>query len=209
LAEVVASLAGADAVRPLDELSGALLLASSLVSRLRRQTRPSDADLAELDQATAQAIAVTRELRERWQASRAQGDYTSLSHVVREVAGHLQGVVPENAHLAVTCPTGPAVVAADRARLRGVVAEAVEVALTARPENPRLEVEMVLIEPAVASVDRAFAQLEVRWNASDPALDSRTEQRLRPAVHALGGTLQVRSSKRTGTALVLRFPRAF
>jgi signal transduction histidine kinase len=198
LAEVAASLVEPDIVGPLNELSEALLVVSTMVSKLRRAgATPVEDDLAALDEAATRSITLTRAVREHFQSRRLRGDYSSLSHVVREVAAHVQPVMPPGVRLDVHCPLRPAIVAAERAELRRLVLALLELAVeeARRPGTVRIEVTEKRDEQAVV--------LDVRAGGSLRHGDPRLEDQVKPLVFALGGTLQVRPL-RDGPALVVR-----
>ena len=200
LAEVAASLLEPDVVGPLNELSEALVLLSGLVSKIRRmQSAAPASDLASLDDAAARAIALTRTVREHFQSRRLRGEYTSLSHVVREVAGHLHPVMPRGIGLDVRCPLGPAIVAAERAELRRLVVALLEAVVDTAPSAGVLHLEVT------ESRARQAVMLHLRGGGEALRDGTGLELHAKPLAFALGGTLQVRAG-RDGIAVAVSLP---
>jgi hypothetical protein len=208
LAQIVESLVEPDIVGPLNDLSEALLVISSIVSKLRRSGTPLGADLVTLDDAATRSIAVTRAVREHLQSRRMRGEYSSLSHVVREIAAHLQPVMPPGVRLDVHCPLRPAIVAAERAELRRLVVVLLEVALEnclvvpAPSGSGKTREGVVRLEVTESRAQQAVT-LDIRGGGVVEHGHPRLETQVKPLVFALGGTLQVRSL-RDGQALVVR-----
>ncbi len=208
LDDVLASLVDPDVGGNLDELSDALVLASSLLARLRRRraaTLHPETEIPALEEVVARSIALTRGLRDRLQGYRARGDYTSLSHVARDVVGHLQGVIPDEVTLAVVCPTSPAVVAGARSEIRRVLVAVLEAALAAIPAGGSLDVEVSERTTCGSSPPGRAVRLEVRCSGHVDAGDPRIEERARPIVHAVGGAIAIDAERSGGTAIRVRF----
>jgi signal transduction histidine kinase len=211
LREAIDSLLAPEVTGPLDELADALVVASGTLGRLRRAVEsdgPRSAELAALDASFSRSIVLTRELRERLQARRSRGDYTSVSHVAREVVGRLQGAIPDEVSLLVKCPDGPAIVAADRADLRRVMTGLLESGIEASAGNGRLDLEVSEPAGGPGERQRRIVQIEVRCSAGIEEQDTRIAAVVRPVVRSIGGALTFRAPIRGGTAIAVRLPSA-
>jgi hypothetical protein len=211
LRETLEALLAPEMTGPLDELADVLLMVSGMLSRLRRAadpTGPSSADLAALDRSFSRSIVLTREVRERFQARRTRGDYTSVCHVAREVVGKLQGVIPEGLSLSLQCPPGPAIVAADRGDLRRVMAGIFDCVVEVGEAKGRIEFEISEISGPTGERQRRIVQIEIRSPAVIEEHDIRIGTAVRPVVRSLGGTITFREPLRGGTAIAVRLPGA-
>ena len=209
--EVVESLLAPEIMGPLDELSDVLLVVSAALGRLRRVLTPGGAhsvELTAIDQSFSRSIALTRELRERLQTRRPRGEYTSLSHVAREVVGRLQAALPEALSLALHCPPGPAIVAAERGELRRVVVGLLETGIAAASTGGLLELEVSDTQGPPGERARRVVQLELRCAQVIDEREIKLSTAVRPIVRALGGTMTLREPRRGGTAVSVRLPSA-
>jgi len=211
LREAVESILAPEVMGPLDELADVLLTVSGTITRLRRLLEPDGAQSAELgtlDRSFSRSIVLTRELRERLQARRPRGEYTSVSHVAREVVGKLQSVIPENLSLSVQCPPGPVIVAAERGDLRRVMVGLLESAIEAGAGAGRITLDISEAPGPPGERQRRIAQIELRSSAAIEERDVRIGAAARPIVRALGGTITFREPLRGGTAISVRLPCA-
>ncbi|MGO8995002.1 MAG: hypothetical protein ACLQVI_16935 [Polyangiaceae bacterium] len=210
LREVVESLLAPEVMAPLDELADVLTIVSGTLGQLRRTIDPNAAptELAVLDRSFSRSIVLTRELRERLQARRSRGEFTSLSHVARDVVGRLQGVVPDGITLTVACPPGPAIVAADRADMRRITVGLLETGIEAASGGGTLSLEVTETPGPPGERQRRVVQVELRSSAEINERDLRVGTAVRPVVRALGGTVTFREPLRGGTAISVRLPCA-
>jgi signal transduction histidine kinase len=211
LRAAIESLLAPEVIGPLDELTDALFLASSLLSRLRLRIDaqdPRSGEVSSLDESFARSIALTRTLRERCLAPRARGEYASLTHTAREVVGRLQGALPDGVSLSVRCPTSAAIVAADRSDLRRAIVALVESGLDALASRGTLDLDVSQGVGAVGEHGRRMVLLELRSSAVIDERDARLQASVRPFVRALGGTVILREPLRGGTVIAVRLPGA-
>ena len=211
LHEALEALLAPEVMGPLDELADVLLMVSGALGRLRRLVGPSgppSTELAVLDRSFSRSIVLTRELRERFQARRTRGDYTSVSHVAREVVGRLQGVVPEGLSLSLQCPPGPAIVAADRSDLRRVMAGLFECGVEAAEGKGKIDFEITEAPGPSGERQRRIIQIEIRSSAAIGEQDIRIVTVVRPVVRSIGGTITFREPLCGGTAIAVRLPCA-
>jgi len=187
---------------PLNELAETLVLASALISQLKRAAEAAAlrVDFGAIDEAFARSIALARTVRERI-LKRGRAEYASLTSVAREVVGRVQENLPAGLAITGRFTAGAAIVSADPAQLRRVVLAMLETALHAIAGKGSVEVEVVDTAP----LERARRALcfDVRTSAELEEGDPRIA-RLRPLALAVGGTLQIRSPIRGGTAISLR-----
>jgi hypothetical protein len=211
LREALESLLAPEVMGPLDELTDVLVMVSGTLGRLRRLVDPigpASTELAVLDRSFSRSIVLTRELRERFQARRARGDYTSVSHLAREVVGRLQGVVPEGLSLSLQCPPGPAIVAAERADLRCVMAGLFECGVEAGEGGGKIDFEISEVSGPSGARERHIVQIEVRSSGPIEEQNMRIAAVVRPVVRSMGGTIAFRELLRGGTAIAVRLPCA-
>jgi signal transduction histidine kinase len=211
LREAVQSLLAPEVTGPLDELSDALLQASSLLSRLRRRLRTEDAnqgDLGSLDESFSRSIVLTRLLRERCQAPRARCEYTSLCHAAREVVGRLQEALPDRVSLSLRCSPGPAIVATDRENLRRLVLALLESALDALEGEGELELDVSEQTKPGGARGGPDILVELRSSGVVEEHDERIRTSAYPVVGALHGTIVFQKPSRGGTVIAIRLPCA-
>jgi len=191
-----------DTAGPLNELAETLVLVSALVSRLKRAAEVAalGVDFEAIDEAFSRSIELARTLRDRV-GKRGRSDYSSLTNVVREIVGRVEESPRVGLAVAGRYPPGAAIVAADGTHLRRLVQALLEVAVQAITGPGSVEVE-VIDSPQLDRARRSV-RLDMRTSAEIDELDPRLA-RVRPLVHALGGTLQVRAPIRGGTAISLR-----
>jgi len=196
------SLVEHDTAGPLDELAATLVLASALISKLKRATDAAalGLDFGDIDQAFSRSIALTRTVRERV-VRRGRSEFSSLTNTVRELVGRIDPGLASGVSLVGRYPTGSAIVATDAIHLRRLVQAILEMAIQSVVDTGIVEAEVV--DGAQTDRTRRSVRLEVRMPAELDEQDPRI-QRLRPLVNALGGTLQLRAPIRGGTALSLR-----
>jgi signal transduction histidine kinase len=191
-----------DAAGPLNELAETLVLVSALVSRLKRAAEAAalGVDFGAIDEAFSRSIELARTVRERV-GKRGRSDYSSLTNVVREVAGRYEETASTGHSINGRYPNGAAIVAAEGSLLRRLVQMLLDTALAAIGGPGSIEVEVIDTAPLERA--RRSVRLEVRTPAEIDENDARLV-RLRPMAHVLGGTLQVRAPIRGGTAISLR-----
>jgi hypothetical protein len=205
----IESLRSAEVTGPLDDLTDALFQASGLLSRLRVQIGaqdPKSGDVSAIDESFSRAIALTRTLRERFLAPRLRGEYSSVSHAVRDVVGRLQGVLPENIALTLSCQPGPTIVAADRADLRRAVVALVESGLCAVADGGSLALEVSERVSVPPEPGRRTIVLELHSSSAVDHHDARLETAVRPFVRALGGAMTFSSSPEGRAVVSIRVP---
>ncbi len=191
-----------DTAAPLNELSETLVLISALVSSLKRAVEAAalGVDFTPIDEAFSRSIELTRTVRERV-GRRGRSDYSSLTNVVRDIVGRVEESLPGGLTLAGRYPSGAAIVAAEGSNLRRLIHALLEMALHAVPGGGSVEIEV--IDSAQLERARRSVRLDVRTTAEIIESDPRIV-RLRPLVHSIGGTLQVRAPIRGGTTLSVR-----
>jgi Arc/MetJ-type ribon-helix-helix transcriptional regulator len=204
LRDALESLHACELTGPLDELADVLVTISGSLGRLHRALGSGangaehQGELTVIDRAFSRSIALTRTIRERLQARRLRGEYASASHVVREVVGTLQTVVPDHLFLSLQCPPGPAIVAADRGELRRLVAALVESGIEACRDGGKIALE-VLEVGARSSPDRQRSvHIHLRCTS---AIRSDRVAAAQSIVRGLGGTLALREALRGGTLI--------
>jgi hypothetical protein len=205
----IESLRSAEVTGPLDDLTDALFQASGLLSRLRVQINAHDPrreEVSAIDESFSRAIALTRTLRERFLAPRLRGEYSSVSHAVRDVVGRLQGILPENILLTLSCQPGPTIVAADRADLRRAVVALIETGLCAVADGGTLALEVTERLSAPGEHGRRTIVLELHSSCAVDERDGRLETAVRPFVRALTGTIAFASSPEGGGVVAIRVP---
>jgi signal transduction histidine kinase len=203
LRDVLDSLVTSDVTGPLDELADVLVMISGKLGRLQRVVDPGAehaAELAAIDRSFSRSIVLTRAIREQLQARRPRGEYTSASHVAREVVGMLQTVVPENLYLSLHCPPGPAIVAADRVELRRLMGGLLEGAIEASREGGKITLEVSESASRSAGRQERAVHIELRCAGSIDERDARIAA-LVPVVRALRGTIAFREPLRGGTVI--------
>ena len=158
---------------PLDELADVLITISASLGRVMRDVEPSfphAADLAAIDRSFTRSISLTREIREQVQARGPRGEYTSTSYVARDVVGRLQTVVPDTLSILVQCPPGPAIVAAQRADVRRVMAGLLESGIEASQGVGLLSLDVSETNGVAGERQRRIVQIDLR---SAKAIDER------------------------------------
>lgn len=207
LREALESLAAPEVVGPLDELASVLVMISGALGRFRRVLAPNTehaVELSAIDRSFSRSIVLTREIRERIEARRPRGEYTSATHVAREVVGKLQGVLPDDLTLGLQCASGPAIVATDRGELRCVMAGLVEAAIEAASRGGRVDLEVSELPGPAGDRQRRIVQIELRSSNPIDERGLRLATVVRPLVRAFGGTVTFREPMRGGTAITVR-----
>jgi signal transduction histidine kinase len=211
LRETVEALLVPDLTGPLDELSDVLLHVAGLVARLRRcqgTPEPSATEWTSLDESFSRSISLTRALRERVQASRARGDYASVSHAAREVVGRLQGAMPDCISLSLRCPPGPAIVAGDRDALRRLMVALLDRALQGVAKGGTVELDVSEGKALPSHRPQPVVVIELCSSGTLEEHEERVGLALRRAVSALGGSVASRERARGGTVIAVRLPSA-
>jgi hypothetical protein len=198
--EEVSAPIDSETADPLNELTDVLVLASALVAQLKRSA-PKGTDLRPLEDTFSRAITLTRTVRERVFQRRSSSEFASMTAAVRDVVGRFQCTSADDVRLVANFPRSSAIVAADASYLRRLVAIVVELAIEATCGAGAVDVDVV-DDSSDARVRRAI-RLNVGTTGELSESDARVAS-LRPLVHALGGSVQVRSPLHGGTVVSLR-----
>jgi signal transduction histidine kinase len=212
--DAVSALLSADEMGPLDELANVLLFVSGAIAQARRRCGAHEVKAVELqaiDDAFSRSIKLTREVRERLQARRGRGEYASMSHAARDVVGRLQGLLPDGVKLTLSCPLGPAIVAADGRELRRLLVGLLEATLDAVGTEGTIAVEVAEVATpshARAAVARRSVRVDVRCSAVVKASDEHLSAAVRPLLRSFDGAIELREPLRGGTEISVRVPCA-
>jgi hypothetical protein len=197
-----------DAAALADELTEALLSVSANVAAFRKRLPANDVfarDIGAIDDAFSRTVVLARRLSTAVREQHDPGAFADVARIARDIARHLDPVMPEGVALTVTCASSPTLAAISPSEVRRVLSllfRRVIEGLADRSGTLTLEVsEQRSQTTAPAEVRVQLAHRSLKLNAAAEAAED-----VRASVNASGGSVEPCAQTGGGAAVVVLLP---